>query len=298
VRPLLLIAATLLSLVTPARADFAVVTQDASVQEEPRPSSRVLASVHEGDVVELVSRRSQHGYYQVRFGDDEDEVGYLYRRFFRARLGERAPATSRSRGGGIEADGSFNGCPIGGNVSPNAPEHDELVELNREKNRMAIPQPADIDSSITLPAMLKTGADRHRFTSTGAVQITGYVFDVKVGGIETSNCKARAQADRDTHIELVLDPGDAGPTRRVVVEVTPRVRELVAAQGLDWSTSALQRDIVGRTITVTGWLLFDAEHQSQAENTAPGNPGNWRATSWEVHPVTAMRLGSQPIAIR
>jgi hypothetical protein len=298
VRPLLLVAAALLSLAAPARADFAVITQDASVQEEPRPSSRVLASLHEGDVVELVSRRSLHGYYQVRFGDDEDEVGYLYRRFFRARVGEPAPATPRPRGGGIEADGSFNGCPITGNVSPHAPDHDELVELNREKNRNALPKPADIDSSITLSIILQRGDDRHRFSATQAVQITGYVFDVKVGGIETSNCKARAQADRDTHIELVLDPGDTGPTRRVIVEVTPRIRELVASQGLDWSTSALQRDIVGRTVTVTGWLLFDAEHLNQAENTAPGNPSNWRATSWEVHPVTAMRIGPQHIAIR
>ena len=39
--------------------------------------------------------------------------------------------------------------------------------------------------------------------------------------------------------------------------------------------------------TPGGWQLFDEEHRSQAMNTAPGNPSDWRATVWELHPVTA-----------
>src|SRR5262249_35303045 len=147
---------------------------------------------------------------------------------------------------------------------------------------------AGLISSITLSSLLEPGNDATRFKVGQAVRLQGYVHDAKVGGVETGNCKATAHLERDTHIELVLRPGDDGPTRRVIVEVTPRLRALAARKGLDWSTETLQKNIIGRTITVTGWLLFDFEHQNEAENTAPGNPANWRATVWEVHPVTSL----------
>jgi hypothetical protein len=302
----------------PALADFAIVTRDASIHEQPRAHSRVLAHVQQGDVVELVSRRSVSGYYEVRFSDDEDaETGYLYRTYFRARTGDpgfvsrksgtgpsnepdttEVVAPSPTPGAGLEGDGSFDGCPLTGNVSPRASNHDATVELNRNKNRSDSPKKSDIDPGVTLSAMLAPGADTTRFKVGQAAQITGYVHDAKVGGVETANCKAKAQIDRDTHIELVIDPGDDGPTRRVIVEVTPRIRALVAKKGLDWSTEALQRDIIGQTITVTGWMIFDIEHTAQAENTAHGNPSNWRATCWEIHPVTDLQIGTQPIAAR
>jgi hypothetical protein len=37
-------------------------------------------------------------------------------------------------------------------------------------------------------------------------------------------------------------------------------------------------------------MLFDTEHVGESENTAPGSPGNWRATAWEIHPVTGITL--------
>jgi hypothetical protein len=52
--------------------------------------------------------------------------------------------------------------------------------------------------------------------------------------------------------------------------------------------------LLGRWVKVTGWMLFDVEHQSEAENTAPGRPRNWRATAWEVHPVTAIEIVQRP----
>ena len=41
-----------------------------------------------------------------------------------------------------------------------------------------------------------------------------------IGGIETTNCGARAVERRDTHIELGLDPMAGATTQRVIVEVT------------------------------------------------------------------------------
>jgi hypothetical protein len=35
-----------------------------------------------------------------------------------------------------------------------------------------------------------------------------------------------------------------------------------------------------------GWMLYDHIHANESQSTAPNNPNNWRATPWEVHPVT------------
>jgi len=116
----------------------------------------------------------------------------------------------------------------------------------------------------------------------------GYVYDVKLGPVESVNCGARRVADRDTHIELVLNPMDSSAARRVIVEVTPRWRAIMAARGIDWSTRALRDHFLGRWARVRGWMLFDVEHKGEAENTALGRPRNWRATAWEIHPITSI----------
>jgi hypothetical protein len=140
-----------------------------------------------------------------------------------------------------------------------------------------------INPTVTLAAMLAPGNDIGRWKVRYGAAITGY--DVKVGGIETVNCGARDPRDRDTHIELVPDPMDSGAALRLIVEVTPRWRAIVAAKGVDWSTE--------HWVNVTGWMLFDVEHKNEPENTAPGRARNWRATAWEIHPVTGIEVVSQ-----
>jgi hypothetical protein len=44
--------------------------------------------------------------------------------------------------------------------------------------------------------------------------------------------------------------------------------------------------MVGKWVLFQGWMLYDSFHADESESTAPGRPGNWRATPWEVHPVT------------
>jgi len=166
--------------------------------------------------------------------------------------------------------------------------------LNRLKNRYIPPQPEQIDRAITLAAIVAPGNDTGRWKVKQATEVIGYVFDVKVGGIESTNCHARAVDQRDTHIELVLDPMAGSPARRVIVEVTPRWRAIMAAQGADWSTRALRDRLLGRWIKVRGWVLFDVEHQNQSENTAPGHERDWRATAWEIHPVTSIEVVQRP----
>jgi hypothetical protein len=184
---------------------------------------------------------------------------------------------------------NYDGCRMEGDARSPA-----VQALNRLKNRYVAPKPEQIDRAITLAAMVAPGNDSGRWKVKQAAELNGYVFDVKVGGIESTNYHARAAGQRDTHIELVLDPMADSPTRRVIVEVTPRWRAIMAAHGVDWSTRALRDKLLGRWIRVTGWMLFDMEHQNESENTAPGRERNWRATAWEIHPITSIEVVPRP----
>ena len=184
---------------------------------------------------------------------------------------------------------TYNGCGMEGDASSAA-----VRELNLLKNRYTAPEPQQIDPRVSLAAMLEPGHDRARWNDRRAADITGYVWDVKVGGVETVNCRATDPPDRDTHIELVLDPMNSSEDRRVIVEVTPRGRALAEQRGEDWSTRALRDHFHGRWVRVRGWLLFDSEHQFQSVNTAPNRTRDWRATAWEIHPVTSLEVVDRP----
>jgi hypothetical protein len=116
----------------------------------------------------------------------------------------------------------YNGCGMEGDArSPG------VQALDRLMNRYTAPQ--QVDPAITLAAMLAPGRDTGRWKVKQGAEIIGYVSDVKVGGIESTNCHARAAEQRDTHIELVLDPMAGSSTQRVVVEVIPRWPAIMAA---------------------------------------------------------------------
>jgi hypothetical protein len=172
-------------------------------------------------------------------------------------------------------------CPPQGCALPGA------WAFNRLKNRTVLPRAADFDDHATLAALLRPGDDRARWTETRAAVIEGYVVAVAEAGSEGANCFSPTR--RDTHIEVALQP-DAPARARMVVEVTPRLRDMARAQGLDWTTAALSRDLTGHWCRFEGWLLFDDRHAGEAENTMPGRAGNWRATGWELHPVTALKI--------
>ena len=183
-------------------------------------------------------------------------------------------------GGGLcHAQIMYHGCGLTGSSAPPL-----VKQLNYMKNRSRIPRAKDINPAITLDAVLAAGKDTNRWSDNSAAEIEGFVFDVKPGGIESTNCRAQDLADRDTHIEIVRSMEDSGLTRRMIVEVTPRLRSMALARGLDWSTQALQA-LKGHRVRIMGWMLFDFEHVDESENTAPKNRDNWRATAWEIHPA-------------
>jgi hypothetical protein len=163
--------------------------------------------------------------------------------------------------------------------------------FNNLKNRTAAPSAADFDPRVTLAAMLAPGDDRSRWQQTRAASIEGYVVRIHDADPESANCFSSTRVD--THIEIAAR-GDAPPNQRVIVEVTPPLRDQVRADGRDWSTAALQREFAGAHVRVEGWLLFDDEHDEEAENTRSGGRENWRATAWEIHPVTAIVRADAP----
>jgi len=170
--------------------------------------------------------------------------------------------------------------------------------LNRLKSRYNAPPAAHVNSKVTLQRVLERSKDKDtgedtdedRWDEDDAAEVEGYVFDVKSGGLETCNCKKASAERKDTHIELVAAPSKNAKRQRFIVEVTPRVREIMAGKGFMWSTEALTKRIKHQWVRVRGWLLFDAEHWANAQHTNPGGSKIWRATAWEIHPITRLEV--------
>jgi SH3-like domain-containing protein len=271
-----------------ASAQQLATKRDVNLHEGPSNSSQIIKALDSGTVVDSLMRRS--GWDRVQTSDGTK--GWIYARFLEAASGAPTPIGPTSApppaAAADTAPQSFAGCPIGGNVSPNAPNVAALKALNLDKNRFTAPHDSDIDPSFTLANLLRPGADDERFDEKKAGELEGFVLAVKVGGIETVNCKATDPLHRDTHIEIALHIGDDS-TKRVIVEVTPRWRAEMQSLGADWSTQGLQ-SLVGKRVRFRGWQLFDIEHRPQAKNTAPTNPKDWRATVWEIHPITSFKI--------
>lgn len=175
-------------------------------------------------------------------------------------------------------------CPVEGDATSSPAK-----TLNRLKNRTSFPTASQIDSSITLARIAAPGHDAQRFSSSRAATVVGFVDSVYVGGIESANCHATDPLNRDTHIEIT--PAlEEDRSKRVIVEVTPRLRQLMKAHGADWRTSALEARLFHHQVRFTGWMMFDTDHATESRNTHQGTAEVWRATAWELHPVTAIQV--------
>ena len=159
--------------------------------------------------------------------------------------------------------------------------------LHRLKNRITLPQLSDFDPGITLEALLQPGDDSDRWSTDHAARIQGEVIDVAYARPEATNCFSPCR--RDVHILLANRKGNA-KNEQVVLELTPNLSEWATERGIDWSEQTLQAQLVGHWCEFEGWLYFDVGHAEESENTAPHNPSNWRATAWEIHPVTRIKV--------
>ena len=110
-----------------------------------------------------------------------------------------------------------------------------------------------------------------------------------MGGAETCNCNSKTREFRDTHIVITPDDSQTGISNQVVLEITPRMRAIMATKGIDWSQEALKK-LRGKYIEVEGWLFYDYNHGDKSEKVKKKTKGVTRATAWEIHPITRLLL--------
>ena len=88
---------------------------------------------------------------------------------------------------------------------------------------------------------------------------------------------------------MVLKKGDAKNKRKhVIVEISPKFQVALGKY------KEVRAQLKGQWVKFSGWLFYDSIHARQAENTAPRRKGNWRATAWEVHPVSKFEIVPAP----
>src|ERR1700752_3527385 len=265
----------------PLGAQTAVVTRNVNLRTGPSSSQPIIRLLHPPDELNVLDPNQQNSYYEVRTAGGDH--GWVWSHNVRLTAAPVPPAPPSSP---AEV---YRSCSLEGSAVYN-----NRRESNRKKNRVATPTTADIEAGVTLAAMLQSGADQQRWSDARAGSIVGFVHDVKKGGEETVNCGETDSLYIDTHIELVLDPQNTNKTVRLIVEVTPRWRAFMATQGRDWTTRTLQQQLEGRWVRFTGWLFWDFEHADEAAHTNPGGDNVWRATAWEIHPVTEITVCSGP----
>ncbi len=178
----------------------------------------------------------------------------------------------------VQAQDVRKDCLMGGDAKTN-----KLRALNITKNRYAFPTKIDTVDFGKFASMTLASIDR-------GTCLTAYVYNVNPGGVESCNCHAKDQEDMDTHITLTADSIHTEGKYRVIVEVTPRIRDIMKSRGIDWSTKTLRKQILHHWVSITGLLFADIEHANAAENTHPDGRHNWRRTIWELHPVTAIEI--------
>lgn len=189
-----------------------------------------------------------------------------------------------------QAQKAFDGCPAIGNGKATKTNPDGALsvpkqDLNKKKNRDD--PPTKITSSITLEQIMKP-SNNEKFQETQGASIVGFVAHVKAGEPEeTCNC---ARADiKDIHIEVVLKESDREKSSKyMVVEISPRWQEKLG------DLKSVKAQLEGHWVRFTGWMLYDYIHKSNAKNTNPTGKAIWRATAWEIHPVTSFKVVPKP----
>jgi hypothetical protein len=162
-------------------------------------------------------------------------------------------------------------------------------QLNRLKNRSIAPTAAQINRNFNWTTLSEFVDDRDKFSVENGVILRGYVLRVTAGGAETCNCNSKTPEFRDTHIIITPDDTQTGVLNQVVIEITPRMRALMKARGIDWSQEAL-RKLRGKNIEVEGWLFYDYNHGNQSAKVRQKTKGVTRSTAWEIHPITRLTV--------
>jgi hypothetical protein len=131
--------------------------------------------------------------------------------------------------------------------------------------------------------------------------VIGYLYYLIINTKgEASNCALKNEAASDYHLGIGFDAQLAGTAPKapdkppheleansIVVEMTPHYR---AKYHPKWTSTALKK-LRGRQVKVVGQLIVDNDHMKTSDicSTPPksaDDPNCWRASPWELHPVT------------
>jgi hypothetical protein len=172
---------------------------------------------------------------------------------------------------------TFMGCKDVGKTKAGKLPSVREQGLNVRKNRSKIPTaPQTMTIAQLVKAKEETDLDFNK-----AATVRGYVVSVEDGEPqETCNC---ARTDlKDIHIKIVAKESDASDnTKFVIVEITPRFEDKL---GHTADLTSMEH----HWVTFTGWLTYDYIHRGNAFNRKKKKgPGVWRATVWELHPITS-----------
>lgn len=171
-------------------------------------------------------------------------------------------------------------------------------ELDILKNR---DDKATNPTKITVAEMRNSNADT--FSPNKQVWVQAFVASVVSGGDkESCNC---GRADlRDVHINIIASPSELHDlSKYVIVEFTPRWEKNFGFDDSNYKAmlAKVKGQIEGKWVAFGGWMLYDKFHEDQSKSAKPNLPTcpddgknhsgcNWRATPWEVHPVTEYKV--------
>ena len=160
-------------------------------------------------------------------------------------------------------------------------------ELNRLKNRTEIPgaiKPYALNQFIALkklePQAWTANKPRgdFRLLENSGISIRGYLIRVRASSAETANCLLIGKDNVDWVLSIAPKPNDIRENS-VTAEITPRLRPD------NWDFEKLRElELTKSYIRITGWLLLDTVQLGR------GSLSEWRATNWEVHPVSEIEI--------
>lgn len=199
------------------------------------------------------------------------------------------------------ADGtSFRTC-----VACGTAVQQSFRDLNVLKNR---DDAATAPQEITVADIRKKANDSGHFDPSQQVVVTGFVASLDKGGFQES-CNCGRSDLRDIHINIVANKSEKNDkTKFVVVEITPRWQEKFGIDDTDYDAMLedVKAQINRKWVKFEGWMLRDIAHLTESKTTASSGtpvctgkksepkPCIWRATPWEVHPVTKYTVVTGP----
>lgn len=206
------------------------------------------------------------------------------------------------------------GCSSNGHYDP-------YLNLMKNQTTWASMQPEQVFTSLQevqqLEAKIPSGLGKSNhgdnLTQLAALGegkihgVVGYLYDIKVEGKESSNCQLDDDADHenvDFHIFIGFDGGVAEKLRNhqaltpaekkevtqqsMIVEMTPHYRDTYHPE---WTADAVKA-AKGQQVRVLGQLMVDNEHFVAGQDCSvdPSKTACWRASVWELHPVTDFQI--------